>query len=125
MILPRSVRLTKYLVFSDAVIWMLLAVVIAVDLHPALPVGAVYRWIMASLALMAGIFLIGDYWIMIKRGGWAFYLMLGALAVISLLTLFDQFGFPDLIVLLINVLSFALLLKDRSFYLRQAKAIES
>jgi hypothetical protein len=113
-----SMKLTKYLIFIDAVIWILLGLVIAAGFHPALPEGRGYRWVMTALSLLAGFFFVMNYWIMTKRGGLAYYLMLGALAFVIILTLADQFGVADLIVFLINLITFALLLKDKADYLR-------
>ncbi len=57
---------------------------------------------------------------MIKRGGPTYYLILGLLAAFSVLTITDQFGLVDLLVLAVHLLAFVLLMKDRSRYLRSA-----
>ena len=114
-----SVRLTRYLVYLNALIWLGLAIVIAGGFHTAIPQGPLYSWGMTILALLAFGFLIGDYRLMVKHGGLAYYLMLGMIALISILTVMDEFGLVDLAVLLLNLLTFILLIKDRHYYLQR------
>jgi hypothetical protein len=114
-----SVKLTKYLVFINALIWLVFAIIVAAGFHPAIPHGPRYRWGITILALLTSVFLIGDYRIMMVRGGFAYYFLLGMLALISLLTITDEFGVVDLIVFLFNLLTFILLIKDRRYYLQR------
>jgi hypothetical protein len=115
-----SIRVTKYLIYLAAVIWLLLAIILVAGLHPALPEAGIYRWGMAILSSLACVSLGWGYQIMIKRGGPTYYLILGLLAAFSVLTITDQFGLVDLLVLAVHLLAFVLLMKDRSRYLRSA-----
>jgi predicted membrane channel-forming protein YqfA (hemolysin III family) len=59
-------------------------------------------------------------WVFLRRrSSLAYYLTLGLLSVISLLTLTDDFGLSDLIVLIITIAPFVLLIKDRGWYLER------
>lgn len=113
-----SIRLTRYLMYSCVSIWTLLAIILAAGFHPAVPEAGFYRWGLTTLSMLAGVVLLIGYQRMVRRGGLATYGVIGVLASISLLTIVDQFGFVDLLVLLIHLLALSLLIKDRRFYLR-------
>jgi predicted membrane channel-forming protein YqfA (hemolysin III family) len=75
---------------------------------------------MAILALLTTGLLMGLWLFLRRRSRLAYYLALGLLAVISLLTITDEFGLSDLIVLIITVAPLMLLIKDRAWYLQRA-----
>jgi predicted membrane channel-forming protein YqfA (hemolysin III family) len=53
----------------------------------------------------------------------AWYVALGFLAVTSILAIFDDFGWTDLLVLVINLVPIILLIKDRAWYLHGNPAV--
>jgi len=117
---PVSVNVTLFLVLLNALIWLAFAIITAFGLHPAIPEGDLVRWVMSILALLTCLFLIGIYILLRKYGGITYYLMLGILALICILTVTDEFGVADMVVLIINAASFLLLIKDRVYYLQRA-----
>jgi hypothetical protein len=119
---PVSVTITLFLIPLNALVWLAFAIITASGLHPAIPEGDLFRWGMSILAFLTCVFLIVVYFLLRRQGGVAYYLMLGMLALISLLSVTDEFGLLDLLVLVINVVSFLLLIKDRAFYLQRKQA---
>jgi predicted membrane channel-forming protein YqfA (hemolysin III family) len=65
---------------------------------------------------MAGI--LTTLFILLLRGNrGAFYLLLGFFGLTSLLTIFDDVGLSDIVVLILNILPVVLLVWDRRWYL--------
>jgi hypothetical protein len=112
-----TVKVTRWLIYLDAVIWLFLGLIIALDLHPAIPEGPIYRWGMSSLTLLTGFSLMVLYKIVTTGNRFALFLLVIEIALLSILTITDEFGFIDLIVLIINLIIFILLLKDKEVYL--------
>ena len=72
---PISVTITPIFIFLNALIWLALGIIIAVNAHPALPVPPELKAIMAFLSIvMAGI-LVGLFVLSYDRGNrMAYYL---------------------------------------------------
>ncbi len=101
-------RVASILVYLDAAAWIVFGIAGGLGLIPGLPEGPI-RWQMAVLAVGAGgailvLFLIS------KEHEWAFFLLLGLLALISLLSLTDQVGLVDWIAYAINLGALVLLI---------------
>jgi hypothetical protein len=101
-------RVASILVYLDAAAWIGFGIAGGLDLIPGLPEGPI-RWQMAAMAVAAGgailvLFLIS------KKHEWAFFLLLGLLALISLLSLTDQVGLLDWIAFAINLGTLVLLI---------------
>ena len=107
--------LAPFLIYLNAAIWFGLAVLIALDLHPAIPEGPSYRWGMSIMALLVGSLLIALYRYS-ARSRVAHFLLLGLLALIAFLTLTDEFGLADLAVLISHLLTAVLLMTHRADY---------
>ena len=75
------------------------------------------KWIMAALALASVVTLIVLTLLLFKRYHPAYYGAFAFLALIALLTITDEFGLPDLFMLVITLGALALLIKDRRWYL--------
>jgi len=114
---PLSVTIALTFILLDALIWLGLGVIIAANAHPALPNVPIVRGIMAFLSLATAGILLGVFIFLRKPGRIAYFIALGLLAAIAFLTIFDQFGLVDLVVLAINIVPLFLLLKDRAWYL--------
>ena len=114
---PVSVVITLFFLLLNALIWLSFGAIVAADLHPALPDLPQINLIMASLAFMAGFFLLGMMILLGKRNRWAYFLSLAALLFIMLLTINDDFGLVDLVVLILEIIPFVLLIKDGKWYL--------
>ena len=111
--------ITRWLIYLNALIWLSFALITALDLHPAIPEGPLYRWGMSVMAFLTGISLIVLYHLLSKGYRIALYLLLIGFGLISILTITDQFGIYDLIVLILNLAIFLLLIKERHQYLTQ------
>jgi lysylphosphatidylglycerol synthetase-like protein (DUF2156 family) len=114
---PLSVTVTLIFLFLNALIWLALGVIIAVNAHPALPDLPIVKGVMAILSFCAAGILLGLLILLRKRTRIAWFVALGFLAATSILTIFDDFGWTDLIVLVINIIPIVLLIKDRAWFL--------
>ena len=119
---PVSVTATLFLILINAFIWLAFAIITATGLHPSIPESDLVRLTMSMLALLTSGLLIGLYFFLRRRTSVAYYITLGMLALISLLTVTDEFGLPDLVVLAISVVPFVLLIKDKAWYLQRNQA---
>jgi len=116
---PLTVNVNYAFILLNILIWLVLGVIIAFDAHPALPDIPVMKGIMAGLSLTIACILLVLFIYLYKSNKTAYYLMLAFFAVSSILTILDDVGLSDLVVLLINIIPIALLLKDRVWYLRE------
>ena len=116
---PFSVRVVFVLIALDALLWLALGLIIAVDAHPALPVQANIKAMMAILLLVAAVVLLGLSVFLAKRSRVAYYLTLAFFLFASLLIILDEVGWIDLVVLAIQIIPIILLLKERNWYLHQ------
>jgi hypothetical protein len=107
---------TPALVYLNAAIWLGLGLLVALDLHPAVPEEPIIRWGMAILSLLTGGLMIALY-LVSHRWRPAYFLLLGMFVVISFLAFADDFGVVDLAALIINLLAVALLIANRDDYL--------
>ena len=116
---PLSVTLTYGFISLNIIIWFALGVIIAFDLHPAMPDQPFFKGIMATLSFVAA----GALWVTFvflqKHNRAAYYLMLIGLGVATLLTILDDFGYVDLAALALGLIPLILLMKDRQWYLHR------
>ena len=114
---PVSVTINFIFILLNALIWLALGVIIAANAHPALRVSPIIKGTMALLSFGAAGILVGLFCLLRKRIRIAWFITLGFLAIISILSIFDEFGWIDLIVLGINLIPIILLIRDRAWYL--------
>jgi hypothetical protein len=119
---PFSVTATFILILINALVWIGFAAILALDLHPALPDSAAVRWIMGILAFGCGCTLIALIVLLGKRNRIAYFPTLGLLALLVVLTFTDEVGLADWIYLLLVTTPLILLIKDRSWYLKNNTA---
>jgi lysylphosphatidylglycerol synthetase-like protein (DUF2156 family) len=105
-----------FIIIFNALIWLALGVIIAVHAHPGLPDNPVIKGGMAFLSYGAAGILLGLFFFLRKRSRVAWFVALGFFALASILTIFDDFGWIDLVVLVINLIPLILLIKDRAWY---------
>jgi len=117
---PASVSAVLVFLLLNALVWLGFAIILASGVHPSMPVSNQVRWIMAILAFLIAGALLGLCIFLRRRNRIAYFLTLGLLLVTSFLTVTDQFGLSDLIVLTVMVIPFGLLIKDRGWYLQRA-----
>jgi len=116
---PSTVTAAHFLLLLNALVWLVFGIIVAAGLHPSMPESDVFRWTMAVLALLTTSVLLGLWVFLRRRSGIAYYLTIGLLVVLSILTVTDEFGLPDLMVLIIIAAPLVLLIKDRAWYLRR------
>jgi lysylphosphatidylglycerol synthetase-like protein (DUF2156 family) len=114
---PVSVTVTIGLILVNAIVWIAFAVIVAARMHPSLPAGDLVRVIMASLALLAAAVLVFLSIMLRRRSRWGYILTVAALILLAALTIADEVGLADLVVLAIAVIPLSLLIKDRAWYL--------
>lgn len=115
---PFSVTVTMIFILLNSLIWLALGVIITANLHPSLPDQPLIKGIMASLSFTTAVILVGLYIFLNKRNRIAYFLALVFLGATSVVSIFDEFGWTDLVVLAINLVPIILLIKDRAWYLK-------
>jgi hypothetical protein len=115
---PISITVTLGFIFINILIWLAFGIIVAANLHPALPDQPVVKTVMASLALAVAVVLSVLVFFLIRHSRIAYYLTLGLFTALSLAALFDNFGWIDLVVLIINLVPIILLIKERSWFLQ-------
>ena len=121
---PRSVTVTYGFIILNIIIWFALGLIIAFNLHPAMPDQPLVKGIMAILSFAAAGILLGVFIFLRKRSRTAYYLALAFFCVSSLLTIFDDVGPVDLVALAFSIIPIILLVKDRDWYLQpQPRAV--
>jgi lysylphosphatidylglycerol synthetase-like protein (DUF2156 family) len=115
---PLSVTATLVFILLNILVWLALGVIIAANAHPTLPDLPLVKGTMAFLAFVTAFILLGLFIFLSKRNWIAYFLALALFVATSLLTIFDEFGLADLVVLTINIAPIVLLIKDRAWYLQ-------
>lgn len=114
---PPTVRLTRVLVYLNALAWFLFGLIVALGIHPAMPSDPVARWGVAILAFGCAVCLVGLGWLLSRRSKAVFWSTVAILVVLSLATSLDEVGLADLLALAIIMSPLILLIKDRNWYL--------
>ena len=114
-----SIIITRLFVLLNILIWLSLGIIIAFNVHPAVPDQPLLKALMAAGSLVLAAFFSGLFYLLSKQNRYAYFLIVALFITTSLLTIFDDFGWVDLIVLVINLIPLGLLLKDRKWYLSQ------
>lgn len=116
---PTSVTINYAFILLNVFIWFVLGIIIATGAHSAMPDLPAMKSIMAGLSIgIAGVLLV-LFILLYKRKRTAFFLTLAFFAVAAVLTVFDQVGISDIVVLVINIIPIILLVKDRAWYLER------
>lgn len=115
---PVVVKIALIFILLNALIFFVLGVLIAGGWHSGIPEDAALKWIMMVGMFGGAIVLALLYLLLAKRRRLAFFIALVALALIMMLTIFDQVGWIDLLMLLITFIPFALLILGRKWFLQ-------
>jgi len=115
---PITVPFAFVFILLNAIVWLGFTILLAWNLHPALPDSPVIRWIMGILAFGCACTLIVLAVLLARRIRLAYFPTLGLLALLILLTFTDEVGWVDLAYLVLATTPFILLIKDRSWYLK-------
>ena len=114
----KTVSPTLILILLNAAFWLGYAIfTIAGNTDPA---AASYtnKWVFSILALATAAALVVLFFLLRKHIRFAYYVSLFMLALLAVLSVTDQVGWLDVFSLLISAIPFALMLKDRKWYLR-------
>jgi lysylphosphatidylglycerol synthetase-like protein (DUF2156 family) len=115
---PLSVSTAFLFIILNAFIWLAFGVIIAANAHPALPDIPLLKGVMAFLSFAATGILVGVFIFLRKQSRIAYFIALAFFIATSILTVLDQFGLADLVILAINIVPIILLIKDRAWYLQ-------
>jgi len=102
-----------------ALIWLALSIIVAADLHPALPESDTYKWIIAGLSFLSAGFLLILFFLLRCRIKIAYFLSIAFLLFIVLLTIMDDFGLSDFIIVMITLTPIVLLIKNHQWFLKK------
>ncbi len=111
---PGSVSLTLALILVNTTFWLIMGFVFSFK-PTSMPEGM--KWIIVLLAIGSSVILAIIAYMLNKHNRLAFIAGLAFLAVIAFLSITDEFGWLDLVSLLISLIPLGLLLKDRRWYL--------
>ena len=117
--IKKSFKVSLILILLIAFFWLIFSVIVAFGLHPALPDSKVYLWVLALLSFLTGSFLLFLYFLLRSRNKTAYYLTISFLFFITILTIMDELGVIDFVVLMITLIPIILLIKDRKWYLHK------
>ena len=117
---PFTVKFALILVLINALVWLVFGVLVVAGLHPALPEEVYFKWGMTVLSFAAAGVMTALFLLLKKRIRWGWYAAVAALAVSSVLTIFDDVGWIDLAVLVVMLVPLILLIKDRKWYLQKS-----
>ncbi len=116
---PITVTIALGFILLHAVFWLGFIVLLAWNLHPALPDSPAIRWIMGILAFGCAAMLIALAVLLARRVRLAYFLATGLLVLLMALTFTDEVGLADWIYLILVTTTLILLIKDRSWYLQK------
>jgi hypothetical protein len=119
---PLSVHVSYGFIILNIIIWFALGIIIASNLHPALPDQPLVTVIMSVLSFAAAGSLLVTFIFLRKHSRVAYFLMLAFLGIASILIIFDDVGWVDLAALALSLIPLILVIKDRGWHLqRQAQ----
>jgi hypothetical protein len=114
-----SITIARFLILIVSIIWLVFAIIVISGNHPSLPDSGLYKWILAILSFLSGAFLLVLFILLRKQNKFAFYLTIAFLFLIVMLTIMDDLGVIDFIVITITLLPIILLIKNRKWYLQK------
>ena len=119
MVIPRTVTITRFLLLAHALVWLVFAALAAFGWLPGLPSTAWLRGLMAGLAALTGLLLLGLVYFLEHRQRLAYYAALALLFLIALLTLTDQLGWIDLVYSVLAMAPVILLIIEKDWYVKK------
>ena len=114
--MKKSFTFTLILILLIAMFWFIFSIIVVTGFHPALPDSHLYQWILAGLAFLTAAFLFLQYFLLRAKNKFSFYLSIAFLTFLAILTVMDNLGMIDFLVLHVTILPVLLLLKDRNWY---------
>ena len=115
---PVLVKIALGFILINALMWFVIGLLIALNMHPGVPDDVMLKWIM-MLGMFGGAIILALLYLLLSRQRrLPFFITLVVLAVIILLAIFDQVGWVDIIALLLAVVPFVLLILGRKWFLQ-------
>ncbi|KAA3647191.1 MAG: hypothetical protein DWQ07_06740 [Chloroflexi bacterium] len=115
---PLPVTAIHILMLLNALIWLVLGILLATGLHPAPPESDFAQMMMAIMSIGTAAVMMGLVLFLQRRNRLAYWLTLALLAFLFIMTIVDQVGLVDVIVLVLHLVPFILLLKERGWYMQ-------
>lgn len=115
---PKTVTATLILILLNAAFWLGYAIITILTNNDPATASYVARWIFAFLALGTAAVLMTLFFLLRQRVRFACNVALIVLALLAVLSVTDQVGWWDIFSLLLSLIPFVLMLKDRKWYLR-------
>jgi hypothetical protein len=115
---PKSFFAALVLIGLNAAFWLTYALMVGMGLISSFAAYPVLRWIMAILALGTFLCLTVLTLLLFRHNRLAFYPGAAMFAAIAVLSILDEVGVADLIMLGISLPAAGLMWKDRAWYLR-------
>lgn len=112
------VAAARVLIALNALIWFGFALIVAIGAHPAMPASALVRGVMIVGGLLAGAGLTALALLLGRRRKWIY---------LAALSISDQVGLVDLVVLAATLAPIVCLLRGRSWYepgIRQDESLD-
>jgi len=123
---PVTVTINLVIILLNALIWLILAIIIAANALPGIGDLPATKWVLELLSITIAIILLVLTYFCYKHSLKAYYLTLAFFVFTSILVIFDDIGLSDIIFLIISLIPVGLLIKDRAWYLQsKTKIIES
>lgn len=116
----KSILIPRGFVLLNAIIWLVFSIIVATGNHPALPDSELFKWFLAISAFLSAAFLFLLFFLLRKKSKIAYFLTIAFLILIVLLTIMDDLGIVDFLVLLITLLPIVLLIKDRNLFFKNS-----
>jgi len=121
---PITVTINLVIILLNALIWLILAIIIATNAHPGFANLAAMKGVLAIISIAMGSILLVLTYFIYKHSLKAYYLTLAFFVITSILVIFDDVGLADIIFLIISLIPIILLIKDRAWYLQIKPKIE-
>jgi lysylphosphatidylglycerol synthetase-like protein (DUF2156 family) len=112
-----SGRITLAFILINVLIWLAFGGIVVTNARPALSVPPLIKGIFAFLSFVMALLLAVLLVFLGRRSRTAYFLSLLLFVAMILITFFDDVGWVDIFFLLVNVIPFILLIKDRKWYL--------
>jgi hypothetical protein len=119
---PRNASLALWLLRANGLLWLAFGILTGAGFHPGIPDTPSVRWGLTGLAIAAAALLFGLDYFLRRHSRIAFWAVLALLTAIAISIIFDQFGLPDLAVLLLTLAPIPLLVRERAWFLQPEPA---
>jgi lysylphosphatidylglycerol synthetase-like protein (DUF2156 family) len=115
---PITVQVTLWVILGVGIAWLVYSLYLAIGPDPSFAQLGAYRWIMAATTFVPGLICVVLWFLLRKRWKPAWYLSVIALVLMTIVGIFDQVGWVDLIFILATAVPLVLLIIDRKWYLK-------